>query len=88
MTRHVLDQAFFGTVIKHLLPQGARSVEVLGHDGGEEGHSLADELAVHLVEVNRPILELDRFDGRQIVGAGALIVEGHVAVALEVGHLV
>lgn len=88
VTRHVLDQAFLGTVIKHLLPQGARSVEVLGHDGGEEGHSFTDELAVDFVEVNNPVLELDGFDGGQIVGTGALIIEGHVAIALEVGHLV
>ena len=88
MTRDVVHQTFFGTIIIHFLPQSARSVEVLGHDGGEEGHSLADELAVDLVEVNGPVLELDRFDRRQIVGAGALIVEGHVAIALEVGHFV
>lgn len=33
-------------------------------------------------------MELDRVDGRQVVGARALVVEGHGAVALEVRRLV
>ncbi len=43
---------------------------------------------MHLVEIDSALTELDGLDGGEIVGARALVVEGHVAVTLEVGHTV
>ncbi len=34
------------------------------------------------------LAELDRRDGAQVWRAGALVEKGHLAVSLEVGHLV
>ena len=41
-----------------------------------------------LVEIDATVAEADRLDGGEIVGPGALVVECHVAVTLEVGNSV
>ena len=40
------------------------------------------------VEVDSTFAEANGLDGREIVGTGALVVECHVAIALEVGNAV
>ena len=82
----VTDEALLSAVIKHFLPEHAWSVEVFGSDLGHESDRFAGEVAVCLVEVDTALAEGDGFDGREVVGPRPLVVEGHAAVALEVGH--
>ena len=63
MTGDVRNEAGLGLVVKDLLPQGTRRVEVFRLDLGEEGDCLADELTVDLVEVDRAFAEADGLDG-------------------------
>ena len=86
VARDVVDEALLGAFVEDLLPQGAGGLEVFGTDLGEEGDGLADEVAVRLVEVDGALAEGDWLDGAQVRWARALVVEGHVAVTLEVGH--
>lgn len=85
---HVTDEALPGALVPHALVQDAWGVEVLGADLAQEGYGFAGELAVDFVEIGAAVLEGDGLDGGEVVGAGALVVECHVAVALEVGHAV
>lgn len=85
---HVADEALPGALVPHLLIQYARGVEVLWANFAQEGYGFAGELAVNLVEIGAAVLEGNGLDGGEVVGAGALVVEGHVAIALEVGHTV
>lgn len=84
----VADHALAGALVEDALPQCARGVEVLGADFGQEADGVADEGAVHLVEVDAAVAEADGLDGAEVSGAAALVVEGHVAVALEVATAV
>lgn len=84
----VADHALAGALVEDALPQGARGVEVLGADFGQEADGVADEGAVHLVKVDAAVAEADGLDGAEVGGAAALVVEGHVAVALEVAAAV
>ena len=43
-------------------------------------------MGVGAVDVDGAPLEADGFDAGQVAGAGALVVKGHAAVALEVAH--
>lgn len=81
-------KALPGALVPHALVQDAWGVEVLGADLAEERYGFAGELAVDLVEVGAAALERDGLDGGKVVGAGALVIERHVAVALEIGHAV
>ena len=80
----IADETLLGAFIPDAFPEGAWSVEVFGADLAEEADGLADEVAVNLVEIHATVLEGDGLDGGEVVGAGALVVEGHAAVALEV----
>lgn len=84
----IADEALPGALVPHTLIQDARGVEVLGADLAQEGYGFAGEVAVDLVEIGAAVLEGDGLDRGEVVGAGALVVERHVAVALEVGHAV
>lgn len=85
---HIANEALPGALVPHALIQDARGVEILGADLAQEGYGFAGELAVDLVEIGAAVLEGDGLDGGEVVGAGALVVERHVAVALEIGHAV
>lgn len=84
----VLDEALLGAFVPDALPQGAGGVEVFGPNFREEGYGLACEVALGFVEVDGAVAEPDGFDGADVIGSSALVVEGHGAVALEVGHVV
>ena len=84
----VADEAFFGVFIEDFLPKIAGGVEVFGTDLGEEGYGVGGEFAVDFVEIDGTLAELDRLDGGEVVRAGTLVVESHVAVPLEVGYTV
>jgi hypothetical protein len=88
VSRDVADEALTSGLVKHLLPQRARRVEVLRADFRQECNSLASELAVDLVEVEGALAERNRVNGRKVVGACALVEEGHLSIALEVCHFV
>jgi hypothetical protein len=85
---HVADEALLGLVVEDFLSEVARGVEVFWADLGEEGHGFAYEMAMRLVEVDGTVAEFDRVDGREVIGAGALVVKCHCAVALEIGDAV
>lgn len=90
--RHVAgdgrDEAVARALVPDALPQRARRDEVLGANLRQEGDGVADEVAVRLVDVDGARAELDGLDRREVGRAAALVVEGHAAVALEVGHAV
>ena len=86
MTRHGLDEALLGAIIKDLLPQRTWVAEVLLADLGEERDGGANEVAVGLVKVDAPVAELNRLDRGEIAWSTALVVKGHGAVTLEVGE--
>jgi hypothetical protein len=84
----VANEALAGALVPDALPQGARAVEVFRADLAEEADGFADEAAVDFVEVDGALAEGDGLDGAEVGGPGALVEEGHVAVALEVGDAV
>lgn len=88
VTGDVADEALAGTLIPDTLPESARGVEVFRTDLAEEGDGFADEAAVDFVEVDGALAEGDRLNGAEVRRPGALVVEGHVAVTLEVGDAV
>jgi hypothetical protein len=92
-SRHVgadgLDESILRSIIEYLLPKLSGRVEVLRVDCRQERASVREEVTtVDLVEVDGSVSELDRIDGRQVVGSGALVEECHLAVSLEVAHSV
>ena len=82
---HVVYQTLLGAFIKHTLVQGSWGLEVLRANLTKERGSVASELAMDLVEIDGALTEGNGFDGREVIGSGSLVVEGHVAVTLEVG---
>lgn len=90
--RHVsgngLNETFLGLIAEHFLPKGARGVKVLRTDLTEVTNSFTDELTMHFVEVDSPLLELNGLDTRKIGRSSALIVECHGTIALEVARCV
>ena len=84
----VVDEALLGAVVEDFFPEGARGVEIFGADLGEEGYGVGGEFTVNSVEVDGTVAELDRLDGGKVVWAGALVVESHVSITLEVGYTV
>jgi len=88
VARDVLDDAFSGTLIEDLLPQGTGGVEVLLADLGKEGDSLSCKVTVGSVEVESTLTELSRLDGRKVGRTRALVVEGHASITLEVADSV
>ena len=84
----VADEALASTLVPDLLPQGAGSVEVFGTDFAKEADSLADEVAVNLAEVDGALAEGDGLNRAEVCRARTLVVEGHVAITLEVGGAV
>lgn len=62
VSRYVADEASLGTIVKHLLPEVARSGKVLGPDLRQECNCLAREVAVRLVQVKGTLAELDGLD--------------------------
>lgn len=86
LTSHVVDEALAGTVVEDLFPQGAGGVKIFGSDLRQEADGVADKVAVRLVQVDGTLAEPDGLDGAEVVGPGALVVEGHLAVPLEVGR--
>ena len=84
----VADETFLGGVVEDFFPQVAWGVEVFGADLGEEGYGVGGEFAVHFVEIDGTVAELDRLDGGKVVRAGALVVKSHVSVTLKVGYAV
>ena len=84
MSRDVVDGALTSSIIHDIAEESARLLKVDRLDLGQVGNGTADKVGVHLVEVERARLALDGLDGREVVGATTLVVEGHVAVTLEV----
>jgi hypothetical protein len=73
VSRDVLDETLLGALIKDLLPQLSRLIEIFLGDGGEEGDSFALEITVDGTEVDRTLLELDGIQRRP--GEGRLVSE-------------
>lgn len=88
MAADVTDETLAGFVVPDAFPESTRCVEVFGADFAEESHGIGGELAVDLVEVDGALTEFNGFDRGEVVGAGALVVEGHLAVALEVADAI
>lgn len=88
VTSNVVDEALLSAVIEDLLPQITGSSEVLLTDLGQEGDGLTSEVTVSLVEVDAAVAEGDGLDGGEVSGTGALVVECHISIALEVGNAV
>lgn len=64
---HIVNESLLGSIIKNSLPKGARLVEVLGSDLGQESNSSADENTVSLIQIHLALLEGNGFDGGEIV---------------------
>lgn len=88
LARDVVDEALLGSVVEYLLPKRPWAVEIFRADFRQERHSLSGEVAVRLVDIHGARAELDRIDGRQVVGTGALVEEGHASITLEVSKFV
>lgn len=84
----VADEALAGLFVPDTFPQGAGSVEIFGTDFTQESYGVRGKIAVDFVKVDGAVLETDRFDGRQIIGARTLVVESHVTIALKVANAV
>lgn len=84
----VADKALAGLFVPDTFPQGAGSVEIFGTDFTQESDGVRGEVAVNFVKVDGAVLETDRFNRRQIIGAGTLVEESHVPIALKVAHAV
>ena len=84
MPRYIPHKSLARPFVPDLLPQRARRVEVLRPDLAQERDCLADKVRVHSIQIDSAVAEGNRLDRGQIIGPGALVVEGHSAVALEV----
>lgn len=84
----VTDEALAGLFVPDTFPQGAGSVEVFRANFTQESYGIGGEIAMDFVEVDLAVLETNGLDRRQIVGAGALVVESHVAIALKIAYAV
>lgn len=85
MTGDVLDVVGPLLVIEDLLPERTRLDEVSLGDGREIADRRAGEELVVVRELVGVLLVGERLDRRRVVGTGALVVERHGAIALEVG---
>jgi hypothetical protein len=83
----IVDEARLCRVIEDLLPQSSWCIEVFRSDLGEESDGLSHEVTMCLVEVDSTLAELDWLNRAQVVGTGALVVESHLSVSLEVTSL-
>jgi hypothetical protein len=88
VSRDVVDEALLGTIVKDLLPQDTRSVEVLGTNLRKECDGISGKVAVNLVNIKSALAERHGLDGRQVVWSGTLVVEGHATITLEVCNAV
>lgn len=86
VTRHITDETLLGSIIKDLLPYSAREPEILRSDLRQEGNSLASEVTMGLVEVNRAVPERNWIDRRKVVWTRSLVIESHVSSPLEIRH--
>lgn len=80
----VVDEAPLGFLVENLLPQRAWGVEVLGPNFREKGDGRVGELTVLFIQIDGALSKTDRLDGREIVGAGTLVLKSHTAIALKV----
>lgn len=84
MARDILDPSLLGLGIEDPLPQGARGIEVLLADLGEEGDGVSSEVSMELVQADSAFAEMDRLDRADVVRSRALVEERHTSVSLEV----
>jgi hypothetical protein len=84
VARDVLDVVSPLLVVKDLLPERTRLNKVGLGDSREVGDGRTGELLVVLGELVGVLLVGEGLDRRGVVGAVALVVEGHRSVALEV----
>lgn len=60
---HIVNEPLPGGIIKNSLPKGARLVEVLWSDLGQESNSPADESTMSLIQIRLALFEGNGFDG-------------------------
>lgn len=88
VARDIVDETLLGTLIPDPLVESSRRIEVFRADLAKEGDSITSKLAVDLIEIGAAVLKRDGLNRAQVVGPGTLVVEGHIAVALEVSDAV
>jgi hypothetical protein len=68
----IADKPLLRVIVKDLLPQRTWGVEVLRSNIRKEGHGVADEMSVCLVQVNSPVAERDGLNRGKIVWSRTL----------------